>query len=100
MARIETKMPDGSIVVNGSDDPPVPFKISKPELRKRIRAMGAEPMFDELLNSDLEIRNDWDDAPWLMSDNETLTKKLPEAAAKLGIPLEAIHQLIQSARFD
>lgn len=62
-----------------------PKEISKLTLRRRLRAMGKEAAFDDLLDVTPNARRDWEDAQALRTDDPMFTTQAPAMKAALGL---------------
>lgn len=69
-------------------------EISKLTLRRRLRAIGKEAAFDDLLDTIPNARRDWEDAQALRTDDQMFTTQAPAMKAALGLTDAQFSELI------
>lgn len=77
-----------------------PFSISKLSLRRILRISGLESVLNQMLNSSPEIRADWDDAPYLMSNDSLLIQMIPIASVLLQKTEQEVYELLESSKIN
>lgn len=74
--------------------PAPPRELSKLTLRRRIRALGKETLFDATLDAVPNARADWDDAQVLRTDDPLFTTHAAAFKAALGLTEEEFTALL------
>jgi hypothetical protein len=75
----------GNVIGWQESEPPTPHDVSKLTLRRRIRALGKEALFDAALDALPNARADWDDAQTLRTDDPLFTTYAPQFKAALKL---------------
>ncbi len=71
-----------------------PTILSKLMIRRRLRDLGKETLFDALLSSDPQMKADWDDATEIRSDDPLFVAHREQARAVLQLTEEQMQALL------
>jgi hypothetical protein len=77
---------------------PLPFWISKLALRRTLRQYNLEAALDNFLASNVNFKNDYNDAQKLKSDDTLLVNALQDISNQTGLVVEQIKTILYDCR--